>query len=133
MARLFGTKSLERLGTIHPDLARAIERAVRLSEVDIAILEGVRSLERQRKLLASGATKTLRSRHLPHARDGLARAVDIAPVVDGEVRWDWPLYHRLAAVVKNAAVQENVPVEWGGDWRTFKDGPHWQLPWDKYP
>ena len=133
MARLFGTKSLERLHTVHPDLARAIERAVKSSDVDIAILEGVRSLERQRKLLASGATTTLRSRHLAHATDGLARAIDIAPVVDGEVRWDWPLYHRLAAVVKNAAARENVPVEWGGDWKTFKDGPHWQLPWNRYP
>ena len=133
MARLHGPKARERLGTIHADLARVIERAANSSDVDIAVLEGVRSLERQRKLLASGATTTLRSRHLPNARDGLARAVDIAPVVDGEVRWDWPLYHRLAAVVKNAATQENVPVEWGGDWRTFKDGPHWQLPWNTYP
>jgi peptidoglycan L-alanyl-D-glutamate endopeptidase CwlK len=90
-----------------------IERAVTMSNIDIAILEGVRWIERQRKLLALGATTTLRSRHLPHARDDLARAVDIAPVVDGEVRWDWPLYHRLAAVVKNAAAEENVPVEWG--------------------
>ena len=133
MAHLFGSNAHERLGTIHPDLARVIQRAVRLSDVDIAVLEGVRSLERQRKLLASGATTTLRSRHLAHARDGLARAVDIAPVVDGEVRWDWPLYHRLAAAVKNAAAEENVPVEWGGDWKTFKDGPHWQVPWNTYP
>ena len=133
MARLHGSKARERLGTLHPDLARLIERAAAMSDVDIAVLEGVRSIERQRKLLASGATTTLRSRHLPHAQDGLARAVDIAPVVDGEVRWDWPLYHRLAAVVKNAAAQENVPVEWGGDWRSFKDGPHWQTPWNSYP
>jgi len=49
------------------------------------------------------------------------------------VRWDWPLYHRLAAVIKAAAGEEKVPVEWGGDWRTSKDAPYWQLAWKHYP
>ncbi len=133
MARLFGARSRERLATAHPDLKRVILRAVDASDIDIAVLEGVRSLERQRQLLASGATTTMRSRHLPHPGDGLARAVDIAPVVTGQVRWDWPLYRRLAAVVKDAARHEEVTIEWGGDWRTFKDGPHWQLTWKEYP
>jgi peptidoglycan L-alanyl-D-glutamate endopeptidase CwlK len=54
-------------------------------------------------------------------------------MIGGTVRWDWPLYHQLAAVVKDAAKAENVPIQWGGDWRTFKDGPHWELPWKAYP
>ena len=48
------------------------------------------------------------------------------------MKWDWPLYAKLAAAMKAAAKVEKVPVEWGGSWK-FKDGPHFQLPWAKYP
>lgn len=41
------------------------------------------------------------------------------------------VYHKLADAMKQAAKELNVPIEWGGDWRTFKDGPHFQLPWGK--
>jgi len=87
----------------------------------------MRTLARQKKLVASGASKTMNSRHLT------GHAVDIAPLVGGKVSWEWPLYHRLAPIVKQAALDEGVRIEWGGDWRSFKDGPHWQLPWRDYP
>ena len=74
----------------------------------------------------------MKSRHLAHPTDGLSRAVDVAPFLAGQVRWDWPLYYQLADVIKDAAELEGVPIEWGGGWRTFKDGPHWQLPWAEY-
>jgi peptidoglycan L-alanyl-D-glutamate endopeptidase CwlK len=98
-----------------------------MSDLPFMVLEGLRTPARQKQLVAKGASKTMRSRHLT------GHAVDIAPLLGGKVSWDWPLYHRLAPIVKRAAAAENVPVEWGGDWRTFKDGPHWQLPWAKYP
>lgn len=125
-------RSLERLSDAHPDLARVIRRAAALSSIDFTVLEVLRTLERQKELVAKGASTTLRSRHLPGA-DGKSRAVDIAPVIGGQVSWDWPLYGKLAPVIKQAALEEDVPIEWGGDWRTFKDGPHWQLPWKDYP
>ena len=50
-----------------------------------------------------------------------------------QVRWDWPLYERLAVAMKMAAQEVGVPLEWGGDWRSFKDGPHFQLPWQTHP
>jgi len=123
----FGSRSLSRLKGIHPDLRKVMDRAIITTDVDFTILEGLRSIERQRKLLASGATRTLRSRHLT------GHAVDIAPLVDGKVSWDWPIYHRLAPTIKKAAQDVGVKIEWGGDWRSFKDGPHWQLPWRDYP
>ena len=49
-----------------------------------------------------------------------------------DIRWDWPLYYKIADAVKQAAKELNVPIEWGGDWKTFKDGPHFQLPWGSY-
>ncbi len=133
MSFSFGSRSQERLRGVHPDLRRVLERAIGLTSIDFTVLEGLRAIERQRLLLAQGATRTLRSRHLPHPSDGLSRAADVAPVVGGSVRWDWPLYYELARFIKHAAAEEQVPVEWGGDWRTFKDGPHWQLPWNSYP
>ena len=133
MSYRLGARSKARLAQVHPDLRRVMMRAIALSPLDFTILEGRRTIERQRALLAAGATRTLDSRHLPHKADGLARAVDIAPLVAGKVRWDWPLYHRLAAAVKQAAAAEGVPIEWGGDWKRFRDGPHWQLPRREYP
>lgn len=124
---VLGPRSQSRLIGVHPDLVRVVNRAAAASELDFTVVEGLRTLARQRQLLAAGATTTLKSRHL----DG--HAVDLAAMVGGKVRWDWPLYHRLAAIVKDAAAAERVSIEWGGDWRTFKDGPHWQLPWKEYP
>jgi N-acetyl-anhydromuramyl-L-alanine amidase AmpD len=65
----------------------------------------------------------MKSRHIT------GHAVDIAPVIDGQPSWSWPLYYKLAPQVKAAAKAVGVPIEWGGDWKSFKDGPHWQLPW----
>jgi peptidoglycan L-alanyl-D-glutamate endopeptidase CwlK len=122
-----GARSKQRLEGVHPDLVRVVERAIALTPLDFTVLEGLRTLERQRQLKAQGATRTLNSRHLT------GHAVDLAPFLGGQVRWDWPLYHRLAKTVKQAAAELGVPLEWGGDWRSFKDGPHWQLPWKDYP
>ena len=115
----------QRLAGVHPDLVRVIE-AARLRSPFI-ITEGLRTAARQRELMAAGATRTLNSRHLT------GHAVDVAVLVAGEVRWDWPLYVRLSEVVKGVAAAEGVPITWGGDWRGFRDGPHYELPWERYP
>lgn len=127
MAIILGQRSLSRLEGVHPDLVRVVKKAAAMSPLDFTVLEGLRTTARQKQLMDLGATKTLNSRHIT------GHAVDLAPMVGGTVRWDWPLYYQLAAVVKAAAKAENVPVQWGGDWRTFKDGPHWELPWKQYP
>ena len=127
MAFKFGQRSEERLNGVHPDLVKVVRRALEISKVDFAVLEGVRSPERQAQMVKSGASQTLNSRHLT------GHAIDVAPVVGNQVRWDWSLYYPLAEAMKAAAAELNIPIEWGGDWRKFKDGPHWQLPWSKYP
>ena len=127
MSIVLGTRSLARLEGVHPDLVRVVKKAAAMSDLDFTVLEGLRTLARQKQLMAQGATKTMNSRHLT------GHAVDLAPMIDGKVSWDWPLYHRLAKIVKAAAATENVAVTWGGDFRTFKDGPHWELSWKAYP
>lgn len=127
MAYKLGSRSLARLEGVHPDLVKVVKRAIEISEVDFTVLEGMRTLARQKQLVAAGASKTMRSRHLT------GHAVDLGAWVGGAVRWDWPLYHKIAAAMKQAAAEIGQPIEWGGDWRTFADGPHWQLPWSSYP
>lgn len=127
MSITLGPRSIARLQDVHPDLVRVVRRAAAMSSLDFAVLEGLRTLPRQKQLLAQGATRTLNSRHLT------GHAVDLAPMIGGTVSWDWPLYDRLAKVVKAAADHEDVPITWGGDWESFKDGPHWELPWKQYP
>lgn len=130
MSIVLGQRSLSRLEGVHPDLVRVVKRAAATSSIDFTVLEGLRTVERQKQLIAVGASSLkdpMKSRHVT------GHAVDIAPMIGGTIRWDWPLYHQLAIIVKDAARAENIPIEWGGDWRSFKDGPHWQLPWKQYP
>jgi peptidoglycan L-alanyl-D-glutamate endopeptidase CwlK len=119
-------RSLKRLVGVHPDLVRVVKHAIGITSVDFAVLEGVRSAERQQELVLAGASQTMNSRHLT------GHAVDLGAYVAGEIRWDWPLYHKIAAAMIHAASELGVPLEWGGDWK-FKDGPHYQLPWKDYP
>ncbi len=120
-------KSRDRLAGVHPDLVKVVEHAIEITEIDFAVLEGVRSKTRQEQLVKAGASQTMKSRHLT------GHAVDLGAYVAGSVRWDWPLYHKIAVAVKQAAAELQIPIEWGGDWTAFKDGPHWQLPWKEYP
>lgn len=126
------TRDRERLKGVHPDLVRVVERAASESDIKFIVLEGLRTKARQKDLKASGASQTMNSRHIK-APNGYGHAVDLAPVENGQASWAWPLYHRLAPIIKRAAADEGVPIVWGGDWRDFKDGPHWELPWARYP
>ena len=138
-----GKKSRERLIGVHPDLTRVVERAIELTEVDFTVLEGIRSEARQEKLVVSGASQTMNSRHLT------GHAVDLGALVAGQVRWDWGLYLRIAEAVRTASLELGIPIRWGGTWgllsdlkgditsdvlhKRFPDGPHYELDRRKYP
>lgn len=127
--------SLTRLKGVHPDLVRVVKRCAadwKDETFTFIITCGVRTLAEQKILVAKGASKTLRSRHIP-AGNGLSHAIDVAACISGKARWDWPLYEKIAVAMKAAAKAEDVPIEAGLDWETFKDGPHYQLPWATYP
>lgn len=123
-------RSRLRLLGVHEDLVQVVERAIRITEVDFTVLEGVRSLERQQQLFEKKAT--LLDGVARKSRHQTGHAVDLGAFMDGEIRWDWPLYHKLARAMKTAADQLETPLEWGGDWKRFPDGPHFQLPRKKY-
>lgn len=143
MSIILGQRSLSRLEGVHPDLVRVVKKAAALSDLDFTVLEGLRTVERQKQLVAQGASKTMNSRHIT------GHAVDLGALVAGAVRWDWGLYLKLGEVMRAASLAEKVPVRWGGTWkllssldgpitaknlsRSFPDGPHFELPRANYP
>lgn len=127
MAFKLSARSKANLKGVHPDLKKVVNLAIQHSRVDFAVLDGKRTEEEQRDLLARGATKIMNSRHL----NGFA--VDLGVWHDGAISWHWPQYIILAADVKAAAADLRIPIEWGGDWPHFKDGGHFELPRGRYP
>ncbi|CAI1685480.1 M15 family metallopeptidase [Serratia fonticola] len=123
----FSKRSEKNLMGVHPDLARVVRRALGITAVDFGITEGVRSMARQRDLLREGKSQTLRSRHLT------GHAVDVVAYLGREISWDWKYYEQIAEAFKRASVELKIPIEWGGGWKTLKDGPHFQLPHKDYP
>lgn len=123
----FSSRSEKNLQGVNPDLVKVTRRALEISEVDFGITEGLRSRYRQKQLVATGKSQTMNSRHLT------GHAVDVVAYIGSQVSWEWPLYEKIAAAFRQASRELNIPVEWGGDWKTLKDGPHFQLPHGAYP
>ena len=153
--------SLARMEGIKPDLRKILEEARRISPFRFRVTEGLRSIARQRELVRIGASQTMNSRHLT------GDAGDVVPYVDldrdGKIEteelYNWPMIYDLAEVMRQAAINVGIPVEWGACWqivnglkgdsedwiqtyaklrraqgkRPFIDGPHWQLPRSVYP
>lgn len=131
----FNQASENKLKKLHPDMVKVVRRAQKLvkdKDFGAIITCTVRTVAEQKILVKKGASKTMNSRHIP-GKDGYAKAIDFAVTLNGKVRWDWPLYARLADVMKQAAKLEKIPIVWGGDWKSFKDGPHFELSKTKYP
>jgi peptidoglycan L-alanyl-D-glutamate endopeptidase CwlK len=127
MSNVFGSRSLSRLKGVHPDLVKVAHLALSYSPLDFTITEGLRTRARQQELFNEGASKTRNSRHIT------GHAIDIAAMVGGKVRWDWPLYPRIAEAFKRASKELDVPIIWGGGWKSLRDGPHFELDRRRYP
>lgn len=125
MGYILGTRSRQRLSGVHPDLVAVVKRAIQITEQDFTVLEGIRNINRQRELFKAGKSTTMNSRHLT------GHAVDLAPwPIDWE---DLSRFELVADAMKQASEELDVPVIWGGDWRTFYDGPHFELDRKVYP
>lgn len=120
---VLGSRSLTNLKGVHPDLVKVVKRAIQLTECDFTVIEGLRTPQRQAQLVKQGASQTSNSRHLT------GHAVDLGAWVNGTVSWDWKYYYQIEKAMKQASKELNIPIEWGGDWKSLKDGPHYQLPW----
>jgi len=133
-------RSIDNMQGLHPDLILVLNHALQISPHTFVVTEGLRTLARQKELLRIGATTTLRGRHLKQA-DGYGHAFDFYALVDinndGKVTFEEMSNVRLmlpiANAIKAAAKEKNVAVTYGGDWRKFKDYPHFELNRKVYP
>ncbi|TNH06642.1 M15 family metallopeptidase [Testudinibacter sp. TR-2022] len=130
------TRSEMRMVGVHDELKKVVRRAIQLTSVDFAVIEGKRTRQRQAELFKQGATKTMNSRHLT------GHAVDLAPMIDGQIPWaDKSKFNAVAKAMFTAAAELNIKIRWGGDWNEngrsdderFYDGPHFELTWRAYP
>jgi len=154
MSYILGKKSLAELKGVHADLIAVVKRAIAITPQDFSVHDGIRTLEEQKALVKSGASKTLNSRHIT------GHAVDLVPYINGKLRWEWEPIYQIADAVRVAANELQIPIRWGGSWdvlftasddspedmvqdyvtrrkkagkKAFIDGPHYELPLAQYP
>jgi peptidoglycan L-alanyl-D-glutamate endopeptidase CwlK len=127
MTFALGQRSKDRLTGVHPDLVKVIEEAIKESPLDFSITEGLRTKERQKELFDAGKSQTMNSRHIT------GKAIDIAVLLEGKVTWEFRHYQTVADHIKKVAKELGIELVWGGDWQSFKDGPHFELNRSVYP
>jgi peptidoglycan L-alanyl-D-glutamate endopeptidase CwlK len=115
-----------KLKGVHPDLVAIVRKADEMG-ARFHVTCGMRTLDEQKALVAAGKSKTMKSRHLT------GHAVDVVAVTDDGVSYDMDDMTAVARKMKSAAADLGIPIEWGGDWKSFVDTPHLQLPWKEYP
>lgn len=113
-------RSMSELVGVHPMLAFAVTEAIKITEQDFMVTDGMRTEKEQAKLVAKGFSKTMNSYHL------YGLAVDLVAYVDGRPNWEPKYYDAIARAMKAVISMYDLPIEWGYDkWRW--DLPHWQI------
>jgi peptidoglycan L-alanyl-D-glutamate endopeptidase CwlK len=115
MAYSLGAASLRELTGVRPDLISVVKRAIEITTQDFAVHDGLRTIEEQRRYVATGVSKTMNSMHMKQS-DGYGHAVDLVPYINGKLRWEWPAIYPIAAAVRIAAQELKVGIRWGGIW-----------------
>lgn len=103
-------KSLDTLRDVNPRLTQVVHDAIKTTTVDFTVGEGLRTLERQRELVARGKSKTLKSKHIT------GHAVDLWALLNGKVSWESSLYNDIAEAMRDSAIKNGVVVRWGAVW-----------------
>jgi len=87
-----------------------VKRAIDLTKVDFGVSEGLRTIERQKELVAQGASQTMASKHIE------GRAVDLVAYIGSRVSWELNLYDDIADAMRLAAIEQNAAIRWGAAW-----------------
>lgn len=130
-------RSETHLADVHPDLCKVIRESSQ-SPQPFLVVDGIRTVPEQIIAVQTKHSKTLRSRHLPHAQyNALACAVDVIAIIDGKANYakgkEKEVFGQIAKQIKESATKLGIAVVWGGDWKTFKDWGHFELSRAKYP
>lgn len=116
----FSQRSLNNLDSVHPDIRKVFEEVIRRSPIDFIVIEGRRTMERQKELVAKGKSWTFNSYHL------FGLAIDIVPYVDGAISWKLKHYTPIIAIVEEVAAEMGIDIR-SGQVMWGKDAPHFQL------
>lgn len=119
MTYKLSTKSQERLIGVEPELKEIVYEAIKVTKVDFGVIEGLRTEEKQKQLVESGASQTMKSKHLE------GRAVDLMAYIGGRGSWELSVYDEIADAMKEAAIKVDVAVRWGAAW-TVTDIREWE-------
>ena len=119
MAYKLSTRSQERLMGVEPELKEVVYEAIKVTKIDFGVIEGLRTEEKQKQLVESGASQTMKSKHLE------GRAVDLMAYIGGRGSWELNVYDEIADAMKEAAVKVDVAVRWGAAW-TVTDIREWK-------
>ncbi|AUR87446.1 D-alanyl-D-alanine carboxypeptidase [Vibrio phage 1.101.O._10N.261.45.C6] len=125
MAWKLSNSSKQKLEGVHPDLIKVVNKALTLSPYDFGITEGCRTIETQKQYVDEGKSTTMNSVHLTQ-EDGYSHAIDIK-VFAPKLSWDHKHFRKVIQAFVTAAIEEGVPLEFGGLWENFLDSPHIQL------
>ncbi len=149
MAFKLSRRSLDRLEGVDERMVAVVKHAITATKTDFGVIQGMRTVEQQKELVAKGASQTMKSKHL----EGLA--VDLMAYINGRGSWELNLYDDLADAMKEGASFVGCKVRWGAAWhidsigdyegsmedamneyidlrrsqgrRPFIDGPHFEL------
>ena len=103
-------RSLDKLDGVDERLVKIVCRAIELTDIDFGVIQGLRTEEEQKALVAKGASKTMKSKHLE------GKAVDLMAYVDGRGCWELAVYDNIADAMQQAATEEGVQIRWGAAW-----------------
>lgn len=103
-------KSLDTLKGVNEKLVMVVHDAIKISTVDFMVGEGLRTLQRQRELIAKGKSKTENSKHIT------GHAVDLWAYVNNAVSWDLKYYYDIAQAMRDSAIKSGIILRWGAVW-----------------
>ena len=133
----FSKRSLDNLATAEEKLQLLFNEVIK--EIDCTVIYGHRTPEEQFELFKQGrekkdgwwvkvgATVTNLDGNIKKSKHNYlpSKAVDVVPY---PLDWkDIESFKNLAIVVKKKAEELGIEVEWGGDWVTPIDMPHYEL------
>ena len=119
MSYVLSEKSARTLEGVKPELADVVRRAIEITNIDFGVIEGLRTEERQKELVAKGASQTMKSKHIT------GDAVDLMAYIGGRASWELNLYDDIADAMKQAAIELGVSICWGAAWQ-IKDIRTWE-------
>ena len=103
-------RSESRLEGVNPALVDVVQKAITLTKIDFGVTCGLRTMEEQQALVDSGASQTMKSKHLE------GNAVDVVAYIGPRITWELNVYDDIADAFKAAAQDVGLGIRWGAAW-----------------